>query len=201
MQQLDTYLVSKKGIYSTRDLIENTERHLPEWVVNAMPPPAVFDVRECGRALAFDLSTAAAFHILRAIESCILEYLTALKAKPRASQRNWGAYLALITNAGGDPNVVAALSQIKNLHRNPTMHPQTQISSDEALGLLGIAQSAIVALVRATSQAGAHAPIPSGPQFVPPKALATPPSPGQHEGLTIEPSPPDEGSAVEGLAS
>jgi len=44
----------------------------------------------------------------------------------------------------GDPKLVAVLKQIKDLHRNEFIHPETTLTLDEAMGLLGIAHSAIV---------------------------------------------------------
>jgi hypothetical protein len=71
-----------------------------------------------------------------------------LKAKPlKESQRNWGQYIAKLTEAGGDQKAIAALAQIKDLHRNPTSHPEEFLDSEEALALLGVAQSAILGMV------------------------------------------------------
>jgi hypothetical protein len=38
----------------------------------------------------------------------------------------------------GDPKVVAALIQIKDLHRNPLIHPEDTLTVEQALNLLGI---------------------------------------------------------------
>ena len=63
--------------------------------------------------------------------------------------RNWGAYIRILRTKGADEKVIASLDQIRELHRNPVMHPEETLSSDEATTLFGIAQSAILAMVNA----------------------------------------------------
>ncbi len=48
--------------------------------------------------------------------------------------------------AGADPKVIQVLDQIRDLHRNPLMHPQEFLSMKEAVGLFDIAKSAIASL-------------------------------------------------------
>jgi hypothetical protein len=144
----DTYVVSRKGIYSTSELIERADNLFSENVRAQLPEDAKRDINEAGRCLAFDLPTAAGMHILRALEAVMLEYLKKRNAKPlKDSQRNWGQYVAKLREADADQKVVSALDQIRELHRNPTMHPEVFLSTDEALALLGLAQSAILAMM------------------------------------------------------
>jgi len=148
LQQMDTYFVTPKGIYSTRGLTERADEAFSESVRAQLPQNAVRDIQEAGRCLAYDLSSAAGVHILRAVESVILRYMAALEIEPlKASQRNWGVYLSKLGEKGADARVIAALNQIKDLHRNPILHPEVFLSSEEALGLFGVAQSAILGMV------------------------------------------------------
>jgi hypothetical protein len=58
--------------------------------------------------------------------------------------RNLGVYLNALKQAGkGDPKVLGALKQMADLHRNPTIHPETVLTVDEAIAILGIAQSVV----------------------------------------------------------
>ncbi len=148
---LDTYFVSQKGIYKTPDLLAHAEMHFSEEVRRLLPPKAISDIKEAGRCLAFDLGTAAGFHIARAIESVLLSYLeeiapTAVESL-KDSDRNLGKYINLLKSNGGEPKVCATLDQFKDLHRNPLMHPEVDLTPDEAMALFGIAQSAIVTMV------------------------------------------------------
>jgi hypothetical protein len=148
LQQHDTYAVSQKGIYSTGELIERTENLFSEEVKALMPSEAIADIKAAGQCIAFDVPTAAGFHILRCIETMIVRYMKVVGAKlEKDSQRNWGAYISKLKAAGADEKVVATLDQIRDLHRNPTLHPEVFLTQDEALALLGVAQSVILGIV------------------------------------------------------
>jgi hypothetical protein len=148
LQQHDTYAVSQKGIYSTRELIEHTENLFSADVRSLMPSDAISDIRAAGQCLAFDVPTAAGFHILRGVETMMTKYIDVVGARvEKESQRNWGVYISKLKAAGADEKVVATLDQIRDLHRNPTLHPEVFLSQDEALALLGVAQSAILGIV------------------------------------------------------
>lgn len=139
LQQHDTYAVSQKGIYSTGELIERAENIFSDAVRALMPPEAIADIKAAGQCLAFDLPTGAGFHILRCIETMIVQYMKVVGATvEKESQRNWGTYISKLKDAKADEKVVATLDQIRDLHRNPTLHPEVFLNLDEALALLGV---------------------------------------------------------------
>jgi len=145
IQTLDTYFVSQTGIYKTSDLIEHAERIFPESVLDVIPDHAVKDIRECGKCLAFDLPTAAGFHMLRVSEAMIREYILIVAgAYPKMKSRNWGRYIEILKRNGADTRIIGALDQIREMHRNPIMHPEDFLSAEEAATLLGVAQGVIV---------------------------------------------------------
>lgn len=145
LQTVDTYLISQTGIYKTSDLIEHAERIFPESVLATIPDHAVKDIRDCGKCLAFDLPTSAGFHMLRATEALIREYMTVVVGTPpKLKSRNWGRYLDILKKHGADPRILAALDQIREMHRNPIMHPEDFLSAEEASTLLGVAQGVVV---------------------------------------------------------
>jgi hypothetical protein len=145
----DAYYVLEKDPYSTLALITKGESlfppNLPKKVPEALP-----DMQEAGKCLAFELPTAAAFHIHRATEAVLRRYWTAVtggSAKPKL--RTIGVYLAALKKKGcGDPKVVAALSQMNELHRNPTIHPENYLNVSEAIALVGLANSVVAAMLK-----------------------------------------------------
>jgi hypothetical protein len=148
LQTLDTYFVDQKGAYSTSDLVERADIMLPETVRDGISALALDDWRQAGRAFVFDLPTAAGFHLMRATESVIRQYYEAVAGKkPKLKQRDWGAYVKALEKCGAEPKVVAAIDQMRSLHRNPLIHPEEVLSEAEAQTLLGIAQSTILAMV------------------------------------------------------
>ena len=151
VRNLATYFVSKKSIYQTNDLIQKADELFPESIREKFTGQVTYDLREAGKCLAFDLSTAAGFHIARAVEGVLFEWLKIICPAEiqeiKESQRNLGNYIKMASGNGGDPKVCSSLDQFRDLHRNPLIHPETVLTVDEALTLLGIAQSAIVSMI------------------------------------------------------
>ena len=149
MHQLATYAVIQKGCYSTPHLIDEAELIFTEQMRNHLPSQSITDIRQGGRCLAFEVPTAAAFHFLRATEAVLHRYYEELSGghkRPRI--RNMGKYIeALEKISSVDKKVLAVLRQLKDLHRNPIMHPEISLDMDEAMTLLGIVQSAITTMV------------------------------------------------------
>jgi len=151
---LDAYNPPQKGIYSTTYLIEQAERLFPQSILDKIDDKVINEVRESGRCLAFDIWTASAFHILRAMELVLHNYyLCVCKPSPLPKKRleNWGAYIKELQKST-DPSVsevIAILQQIKDKHRNLIMHPDAVLSADESFTLFEIAQGAIIAMVSA----------------------------------------------------
>jgi hypothetical protein len=143
------YLVTKKRGYDTGDLIWRAEVLFPTELPIRVPE-CVGDIREAGKCIAFEMGTAAGFHIMRAVELVLRKYWDNVTNKrPRPDNGNMGIYLREMENANvGDEKVRACLRQIKDLHRNALMHPEDNLTLDDAIGLLGISQSAIIAMLR-----------------------------------------------------
>ena len=168
LQNMATYFVSKKGIYDTTDLIARADDLFLENIKKQLNEQAKIDIREAGKCLAFDLATAAGFHISRAVESVLLDYLKLLCPSTveelKDSQRNLGSYIKIAKENNGEPKVCSSLDQFRDLHRNPLIHPESVLSIEEAVMLLGIAQSAIVAMVQEIfklNESGATLPLPA----------------------------------------
>ncbi|HEV7673877.1 MAG TPA: hypothetical protein VGQ12_05040 [Candidatus Angelobacter sp.] len=143
------YLVTKKRGYDTGDLIARAEVLFPSELPQKVPE-CLAEIREAGKCIAFEMGTAAGFHIMRATELVLRRYYdVATIGAPRPANNNIGGYLKEMEDGGkGAPKVIAALRQITSLHRNPLMHPEENLTLDDAIALLGIAQSAIVAMLR-----------------------------------------------------
>ena len=149
MNVAHTYLVTKKRAFDTGTLIASAEEMLA-LQISFMFPEAVADIRHAGRCIAFEMGTAAGFHIMRAIELVVRRYWDAVTdGKPRPDRFNIGDYLREMENLGvGAEKTRTILKQIKDLHRNELMHPEMTLTLDEAIGLFGIAQSAIDSMMK-----------------------------------------------------
>jgi hypothetical protein len=143
-----TYLVTPRRGYDINTLLSNAEVIFPNELVSKIPD-VQFDLREAGKCIAFDLGTAAGFHLLRSLETVICKYWdVVMEGAPLPENRNLGRYIHEMEQARkGDSKVLTALRQIKDHHRNSLMHPEETLTLDEAIALLGIVQSAIVAML------------------------------------------------------
>jgi len=134
LQVMDTYLVSQKGTYSTSDLIDRGELMIPTSLRRDLPPQAAIDLQAAGRCLAFNVPTATAFHILRATESVIRMYYKEVTGDlPKAKMRNWGAYVKNLNAAGADAKITGFIAHLRDLYRNPILHAEDNLSTEEAL--------------------------------------------------------------------
>jgi len=150
LETLNAHFVTQKRGYDTNVLMGWAERIFPP-DLPAKAPDAVFDIREAGKCVAFELPTAAGFHLHRANEAILHRYYDAVTGgKPRPGSRNIGDYLAKLKEHGvGDPRLLATLKDLKDLHRNPLIHPdQTLESIDEAIGLMNGIHNAVVYMLK-----------------------------------------------------
>ncbi|MCI1143710.1 hypothetical protein MOP88_17680 [Sphingomonas sp. WKB10] len=145
LQTADLYYVSQKGGFDTAFLTENGEALFPSTLKDKVPE-AVPDIRSAARCLAFELPTAAALHFHRADESVLIRYFDQVAGvDSRPPSRNMGDYINIMkTKKVGDLRVIEVLKGLKDLHRNPLMHPDDSIDTiDEALSLYAAVRAAI----------------------------------------------------------
>ena len=144
LREMDTFCVSSVGIFKTTALLTTPEEMFFD-KASALPPETLAEIQEASRCLAFSISTAAAFHIMRAVESVLRRYYDKLSGgAARPARSAMGIYLdEILKLTGVDRELHAALKQIKTLYRDPVAHPEVFLTLPEAVNLLGVAQSAI----------------------------------------------------------
>jgi hypothetical protein len=149
LEVMSAYFVTSKRGYDIVSLIENAVVIFPPELLQKVPG-VEYDIMEAGKCIAFELTTAAGFHLMRALETVIMTYWpVVMVGEPLPDERNLGQYIRKMSDAKvpGTDKVLAALKQIKDLHRNPLMHPEDRLNLDECIGLLNIIQSAMVAML------------------------------------------------------
>lgn len=149
---LNIFSLSNIGTHSTSKLLGNAHANLPTDTVARLSSAVIADIDEAGRCLAFDRPTAAGFHILRAVEPLIVQYLNKLSGvvSPPSRSRSWGAYANALRSsrlsATVDLKIVGMIDHIREFYRNPIMHPEETLTSEQALSLFHTCLSAIVQL-------------------------------------------------------
>lgn len=147
----DIYVVSKKGGFDTTELAENGIILFPT-ELSTKVPEAISDAHEAARCIAFDLPTAAAFHLHRMNELVLRRYYDSVtNGAERPISRNIGAYIdALKNNQIQDKKLFGALATLKDFHRNPVLHPDDRLDSvEDAISLLGAVRTVIAYMLKA----------------------------------------------------
>jgi hypothetical protein len=138
--------VFPKRAYDVSILTQDATQIFSPQVRSALNEEEIFNLKEAGRCLAFEVSTAAGFHIFRALDSILQRYVRIAKGSlPR--NKNWGQYIKALEESGVDRKITGVLFQIKEFHRNPIVHPEERLDSERALSLVGIAESALSMIV------------------------------------------------------
>ncbi len=144
------YHVWPKRAYNVEALVGSGESIFSHAVQSELTHQEKYDVQQAGKCLAFEIPTAACFHILRCADSVLRRYYESMVGQsPKPKMRNWGTYISVLRKKGADEKIVSILLQVKDLHRNPVIHPETRMDIDEALSLIGIIESVVSAMASA----------------------------------------------------
>lgn len=139
------YYVSPKGGYNTQYLTDCGELIFPTELFEKVPE-AVADIQQATRCIAFELPTAAGFHLHRANESVLRVYWDHVtEGQERPNEGNMGVYLRELNKLEkGKKSIREHLKSIKDFHRNPLMHPEQSLETvDEAISLLAAIRCSI----------------------------------------------------------
>ncbi len=142
---MPAYLVTPKGGYDVNVLTLAPETLFPPDLVTLIPETK-YDVEQAAKCLAFEVPTAAGFHLHRINEAVLHQYWDVVtNGASRPNGRSIAAYLtALGRRRKSNPKIKATLRQIKDLHRNPLVHTEESLASlQEAIELYGIIISII----------------------------------------------------------
>jgi len=105
-------------------------------------PELEYDITEAGNCIAFDRATASVFHLMRVMEVGVQRFGTRIGVQ-LANELNWQTILDLVNPAikarkAKDQETIAIsqvaahLYNVKVTWRNPTMHPTSKYTLDEA---------------------------------------------------------------------
>lgn len=145
LQGSPLYLVFSKGGFDVVCLTDSGLTLFPD-SLQMKAPEAVDDANAAAKCIAFELLTAAGFHLHRATEAVLRRYFDVVAGHDqRPRTRNIGDYLHKMEKLEvGDRRVIDVLRSLKDLHRNPLMHPEDTISDvNEALSLYAAVRAAI----------------------------------------------------------
>lgn len=141
---LEAYIVTPKRL-DVKRLIDDPGSLLAPKVFWKLPSIAQYDLSEAAKCIAFERSTAAAFHILRATEGVLRDFYTTL-ARQKRVDRMWGPMVSDLKKrpkAMKHQVLLAHLDNIRLSFRNPTQHPEATYDIHEVQDLWGLCVDAI----------------------------------------------------------
>lgn len=148
LSTLPAFLVGMKESYDINLLVDEGAKLFPA-TLSVKCPESIRDAREVGRAIAFELSTAAGFHIFRVVESVLKRYWDHVSKNARPKLETIGSYAAELEKGKiGDAKIYELLKQLSKLHRNPLIHPEVILDVGEEIEILGISRSVVGAMLR-----------------------------------------------------
>ena len=131
------YSLTPKRVDISR-LIDEPESLFGPDVYEKLPAIAKYDFGEAGRAIAFELPTAAASHLMRATEA-VLRVFYSTVVRTRRTARTWGEIVTDIRKrriANKHAALLNHLDHIRHSFRNPTQHPDAQYRYSRGSGLM-----------------------------------------------------------------
>jgi hypothetical protein len=132
------YILSERR-YRIDHLIKNPDRLFASGVYAKLPELSRRDFSEAGKCLAFERPTAAAFHLLRAIEGTLRHYYC-MKVRRKRTTLMWGPMIHSMRSMSKrfPKALLNQLDHIRDSFRNPTAHPEKIFDIDETQDLLAI---------------------------------------------------------------
>jgi hypothetical protein len=145
----ETYFIEQKMGFDISLLLHNAEKNLHPSVLPFVGAPAIDEIKAAGRCFALENYTACGFHTLRALEVVMADYYKQISGKTKEF-RSWHDYIEAFTKLERSrtkrgskypsPKVAAMLDRMRQLDRNPLMHPRDSLDemAADTLFKLGI---------------------------------------------------------------
>jgi hypothetical protein len=137
---MEAYITQSK-LHDISILINDISKLFAPKVFQKLPEIARYDLQEAGRCIAFERSTAAAFHILRGTESVLKSFYFAIVKRKRIKKFMWGPMIIDLTSrkkAKDYKIIIDHLDNIRKSFRNPTQHPEKIYDIHEVQNLLSL---------------------------------------------------------------
>ena len=134
----EVYVLTKKR-YPLQTLLQNTQELLGTDVFSKLSDTAKKDFNFACKLIALDQPTAAAFHLMRALEQQVKMLYFEFKKTKRLEKLMWGPVIAQLRQKRAPKPTEKLLSHLDGMRvhfRNPTQHPDIFYSLDEAQDLL-----------------------------------------------------------------
>lgn len=173
LDALPIWFVTKRRAYSIDNLIDNAETVFDSSAIPLLSPRTVYDIRQAGRGLAFEVPTGAGFHAVRATEAVARGYHEIVVGLKPDGGTPLGPLInglrtkrdALVANGAIDKEdllhiVIEMLNRLNNVYRKPITHPDMVLDLSGALNVFDSAKCAIELMLEDAQLKYKSGPIP-----------------------------------------
>ncbi len=150
IQGVEAYVVAPKRLDVTK-LLDDVPGLFAPGVYDNLPEVAKFDVTEAGKCVAFERSTAGAFHLLRATEDVLRAFYRKLVRQNRVKPL-WGPIVEDLRKRRSAKPYTALLNHLDHIRdsfRNPTQHPDKIYDIQEVQDLWSLCVDAMNRMAKA----------------------------------------------------
>lgn len=141
--------VAREQRFASDKLLHDVGFLMAPGVFESLPAIAQSDFSEAGRCIAYEVATAAAFHLMRGTED-VLRWFHKSVIKRGGKATMWGPIVNEL-RARRNPPPKTLLDNLDNLRsnfRNPTQHPEKIYDIQEAQDLLSLSLDVVNRMVR-----------------------------------------------------
>lgn len=137
------YVITEKRINMNK-IINKVGDLMVEGVYNGLASISQYDFTEAGKCIAYECSTAAAFHVLRGLEGTLRRFYEAITNKI-VTKLSWSQIISDLEKYSLPPPkpILEQLDQIRKNYRNPTAHPDKCYDIEEVQDLFNEAIAVI----------------------------------------------------------
>jgi hypothetical protein len=136
--------------YDTERLLGSVGSLMAPGTFAELPDIARFDFGQAGRCIAFELPTAAAFHLMRGTEDVLRWFYCSIVKRDRVDPLMWGSMTTHLGRRRKPPPEVllANLDNLRRSFRNPTQHPEKIYDVEEVQDLLALSMDVVSRMVK-----------------------------------------------------
>jgi hypothetical protein len=147
---LSVFIVTPKRLLDVKLLVDKPEMAFEEKMRKYVPAQTLHDFAQAARCLAFEIPTACAFHVCRGTEALILHYYEKLAGKPwpYPKTKDWYNYIDHLKNHHAPEKITMRLDEIRKFDRNAYIHPDINVSLEEAPVLFNLCDGVILYMVQ-----------------------------------------------------
>ncbi|GAA1956019.1 hypothetical protein GCM10009798_14180 [Nocardioides panacihumi] len=154
--EVQVAFITREKRYDVNRLLSNVGSLMASGVYDGLPVISQGDFAAAGRCIAFELPTAAAFHLMRGTEDALRDFYRRIVKRERVDPPLWYQMTEHLRKRRDTPPeaLMNNLDNIRRSFRNPTQHPEKVYDIDEAQDLMSLSIDVVTRMQRHLESVG-----------------------------------------------